>query len=80
MIACVVKLFEHKHIYIFQPKQYGKVRHHWEIARRDIRLTELKAKGSYVEVWRGRMRKFPNKREIMKIAIKKIVGKWYKSL
>ncbi|KAL5020540.1 hypothetical protein ScPMuIL_003432 [Solemya velum] len=56
------------------PKQYGKVRHHWEIARRDIRLTELKAKGSYVEVWRGRMRKFPNKREIMKIAIKKIVG------
>ncbi|KAL3885856.1 hypothetical protein ACJMK2_025888, partial [Sinanodonta woodiana] len=45
----------------------------WEILRKDIRMVELAARGSYVEVWKGRMRKQPGKEDIIKVAIKKLV-------
>ncbi|KAK3605453.1 hypothetical protein CHS0354_001421 [Potamilus streckersoni] len=45
----------------------------WEILRKDIRMVELNARGSYVEVWKGRMRKQPGKEDIIKVAIKKLV-------
>ncbi|XP_053372815.1 fibroblast growth factor receptor-like [Mercenaria mercenaria] len=56
------------------PAEYGRLKQQWEIARKDIRLVDLIAKGSFVEVWRGRMRKYPRRNEIMKVAIKRIVS------
>ncbi|KAL4228426.1 hypothetical protein ACF0H5_011473 [Mactra antiquata] len=56
------------------PVEYGRLKQQWEIARKDVRLVELIAKGSYVEVWRGRMRKYPRRNEIMKVAIKRIMS------
>ena len=63
-------------MYFFQPSEYGRLKQQWEIARKDVRLVDLVAKGTFVEVWRGRMRKYPRRNEIMKVAIKRIVCKY----
>ena len=65
---------------LFQPSEYGRLKQQWEIARKDVRLVDLVAKGTFVEVWRGRMRKYPRRNEIMKVAIKRIVCKYSKHL
>ncbi|ESO83329.1 hypothetical protein LOTGIDRAFT_133597 [Lottia gigantea] len=44
----------------------------WEVPRRDIRLVEQIGKGSYVEIWKGRIRKSPNTNEIVRVCIKKL--------
>ena len=59
----------------FQPSEYSKLRMSWEIPRRDIRLVEQIGKGSYVEVWKGRMRRQPGTNDIMRVAIKKLICK-----
>ncbi|KAJ8316036.1 hypothetical protein KUTeg_006050 [Tegillarca granosa] len=35
-------------------------------------MSDLISRGSYVEVWKGRMRKYPEKEEVIRIAIKRI--------
>lgn len=49
----------------------------WEIPRKDVRCTDRIAKGTFVEVWQGKMRKYPRRNDIMKVAVKKIMGKCY---
>ena len=61
--------------FVFQPIEYSRLKQQWEIARKDIRLVDLVAKGTFVEVWQGRMRKYPRRNDIMKVAIKRIVCK-----
>ncbi|XP_046374882.1 fibroblast growth factor receptor homolog 1-like isoform X1 [Haliotis rufescens] len=58
----------------YMPSEYSKLRMSWEIPRRDIRLVEQIGKGSYVEVWKGRMRKQPGTNDIMRVAIKKLIS------
>ena len=58
---------------VLQQSEYGRLKQQWEIARKDVRLVDLVAKGSFVEIWRGRMRKYPRRNEIMKVAIKRII-------
>ncbi|CAG2228875.1 CD331 [Mytilus edulis] len=53
--------------------QYGRLKLYWEIPRKDIRLVEEIAAGSFVEVWKGKMKKYPNSSEIQKVAIKKLI-------
>ena len=59
----------------FQPLEYGRLKQQWEIPRKDVRCTERIAKGSFVEVWQGKMRKYPRRNDIMKVAVKKIIGR-----
>ena len=47
---------------------------YWEIPKRDVRLMDLKATGSYCEVWRGRMRKHSDSTDVLRVAVKKILG------
>ena len=47
---------------------------YWEIPRKDIRLVDQIATGKFVEVWKGKMKKYPDSNEIQKIAIKKLKG------
>ncbi|XP_055958744.1 myoblast growth factor receptor egl-15 isoform X5 [Patella vulgata] len=56
----------------YRPSEYSKLRMSWEIPRRDIRLVEQIGKGSYVEIWKGRMRKTPSSNEIVRVCIKKL--------
>lgn len=56
------------------PLEYNRLKQQWEIVRKDIHLVDLIAKGSFVEVWQGRMRKYPRRNDIMKVAVKRIVS------
>lgn len=47
---------------------------YWEIPKRDVRLMDLIATGSYCEVWRGRMRKHSDSTDVLRVAVKKILG------
>lgn len=52
--------------------RYGRLKLYWEIPRKDIHLTDQIAAGKFVEVWKGKMRRFPDSNEIYRIAIKKL--------
>ncbi|XP_033758518.1 fibroblast growth factor receptor 4-like [Pecten maximus] len=56
-----------------EPTQYSQLRQCWEIPRKDIRQTELLARGVFVEVWKGRIRKFPDRDEVIRVAVKKLL-------
>ncbi|XP_052273809.1 fibroblast growth factor receptor 1-like isoform X1 [Dreissena polymorpha] len=56
------------------PIEYSRLKQQWEIARKDIGLGDLIAKGTFVEVWQGRMRKFPRGNDILKVAVKRVVA------
>ncbi|XP_060080068.1 fibroblast growth factor receptor 2-like [Ylistrum balloti] len=56
-----------------EPTQYSQLRQCWEIPRKDIRQSELLARGVFVEVWKGRIRKFPDRDEVIRVAIKKLL-------
>ena len=57
--------------------QYGRMKQYWEVARKDVRLLDVLATGSYSEVWRGRMRKNPDANDVVKVAIKKMMGRMH---
>ncbi|XP_021364979.1 fibroblast growth factor receptor 4-like [Mizuhopecten yessoensis] len=56
-----------------EPTQYSQLRQCWEIPRKDIRQSELLARGVFVEVWKGRIKKFPDRDEVIRVAIKKLL-------
>ncbi|XP_069115374.1 fibroblast growth factor receptor 2-like [Argopecten irradians] len=56
-----------------EPTQYSQLRQCWEIPRKDIRQTELLARGVFVEVWKGRIKKFPDRDEVIRVAVKKLL-------
>ena len=47
----------------------------WEIPRKDVRLLEQIGRGSFVEVWKGRMRRTPGTNDIVRIIVKKLDSK-----
>ncbi|XP_056012377.1 fibroblast growth factor receptor 3-like isoform X3 [Ostrea edulis] len=53
--------------------QYRRLGQYWEIPKRDVRLMDLIATGSYCEVWRGRMRKHSDSTDVLRVAIKKML-------
>lgn len=53
--------------------QYRRLGEYWEIPKRDVRLMDLIATGSYCEVWRGRMRKHSDSTDVLRVAIKKML-------
>lgn len=57
-----------------KPTEYSRLKMSWEIPRKDIRLLEQIGRGSFVEVWKGRMRRTPGTNDIMRIIVKKLDG------
>ncbi|KAK3107410.1 hypothetical protein FSP39_013946 [Pinctada imbricata] len=53
--------------------QYGRMRQYWEIPRKDVRLMDVLATGSYCEVWRAKMKKNSDSKDITKVAVKKVL-------
>ncbi|PVD27091.1 hypothetical protein C0Q70_12242 [Pomacea canaliculata] len=56
----------------FLPAEYSRLKMSWEIPRKDIRLLEQIGRGSFVEVWKGRMRRTPGTNDIVRIIVKKL--------
>ncbi|KAK7106657.1 hypothetical protein V1264_017886 [Littorina saxatilis] len=56
----------------YMPAEYSRLKMSWEIPRKDVRLLEQIGRGSFVEVWKGRMRRTPGTNDIMRIIIKKL--------
>nr|KAG5702591.1 hypothetical protein BaRGS_003751 [Batillaria attramentaria] len=56
----------------YLPSEYSRLKMSWEIPRKDVRLLEQIGRGSFVEVWKGRMRRTPGTNDIMRIIVKKL--------
>ncbi|XP_041372575.1 fibroblast growth factor receptor homolog 1-like [Gigantopelta aegis] len=58
----------------YRPSEYSQLRINWEIPRQDIRLIEQIGKGSYVEVWKGRVRMEATTNSIVRVAVRKLIA------
>ena len=62
-------------VFSTQPAEYSRLKMSWEIPRKDVRLLEQIGRGSFVEVWKGRMRRTPGTNDIVRIIVKKLDSK-----